>query len=125
MIDGIGIDLVDIARIDGIIKKWRIKFLERAFSDREIKFCENNAMPARHYAGRFAAKEAFLKCLGIGISGGVNLREIEIINDNRGNPELEFHGKSGEYVRTRDVKNAHVSISHTDTTAMAIVITER
>ena len=125
MIGGIGIDLVDIDRIDGIIKKWQMKFLERTFSDREIKYCEKNAIPARHYAGRFAAKEAFLKCLGIGIAGGVNLRDIEVVNDNRGNPELEIHGKSREYVRNRDAKNAHVSISHTDTMAMAIVIIER
>lgn len=125
MIDGVGIDLVDIARIEGIIKKWQRKFLGKVYSDREIEYCESNALPARHYAARFAAKEAFLKCIGVGIAGGVSLRDIEVINNGKGTPELELKGKSRTYFRSRDVKNTHISISHTDTAAVAIVITER
>ena len=125
MINAVGIDLVDISRIEGIRDKWKIKFLERVYSDREIEYCESKAVPAQHYAARFAVKEAFLKCLGIGMAGGVNLRDIEVVNDKRGNPELKIQGKSKDYVRSRDVKNAHVSISHTDRSATAIVIIER
>ncbi len=125
MIDAVGIDLVDISRIEGIRDKWKIKFLERVYSDREIEYCESKAAPAQHYAARFAVKEAFLKCLGIGMAGGVNLKDIEVVNDKRGKPELKIQGKSKDYVRSRDVKNTHVSISHTDRLATAIVIIER
>ncbi len=124
MIRAVGIDIVDISRIEGICGKWKRRFLERVYSEREIRYCETKALPAQHYAARFAAKEAFLKCLGIGIGGGVNLKDVEVVNDKKGKPELKIRGKSRKIVSSDVAKNIHVSISHTDKNAVAVVIIE-
>jgi len=125
MIDAVGIDLVDIARIEKIRSKWKMKFLKRVYSDGEIAYCEGRAAPAQHYAARFAVKEAFLKCLGIGIGGGVWLRDIEVVHDVGGKPALKINGTAGDCARSKELNRTHVSISHTDRSATAVVITER
>jgi len=120
----IGIDLVDISRIEGICAKWKGRFLEKVYSEGEIEYCESKALPAQHYAARFAVKEAFLKCLGIGLGGGVSLKDVEVVNDKKGKPELVIRGKSKEIVGPDCAKNIHVSISHTDKNAVAVVVIE-
>lgn len=124
MIHAVGIDLVDISRIEGLCNKWGGKFVERVYSEGEISYCESKPLPAQHYAARFAAKEAFLKCLGIGIGGAVSLKDVEIVNDKRGKPELKIRGKSKKIVSPEIARNIHVSISHTDKDATAVVIIE-
>lgn len=125
MIDAVGIDLIDVARIEAIRNKWKMKFLKRVYSEGEIEYCESKAVPAQHYAARFAVKEAFLKCLGTGMAGGVCLKEIEVVHDVRGKPALKIHGKSGDSIRSKHITSTHVSISHTERSATAIVMTER
>jgi holo-[acyl-carrier protein] synthase len=88
MIQGIGIDLVENERIEKIIGKWGQKFLQRVFSEGEINYCGRHIQASLHYGARFAAKEAFLKALGIGLGMGVKLREIEVVHDD--------HGKKGK-----------------------------
>ena len=124
MIRAVGIDIVDISRIEGICNKWKRRFLEKVYSEREIRYCESKAFPAQHYAARFAAKEAFLKCLGIGMGGGVRLKDVEVVNDKKGKPELKIRGKSKKIVSHDVAKNIHVSISHTDKNAVGVVVIE-
>ncbi|MCX5850396.1 MAG: holo-ACP synthase, partial [Deltaproteobacteria bacterium] len=79
MIYGIGIDLVENNRLEKIIEKWGSKFLERVFSPGEIKYCGKHVQSSTHYGARFAAKESFLKALGIGLGRGVKLDDIEVV----------------------------------------------
>ncbi|MEA3470522.1 MAG: holo-ACP synthase, partial [Thermodesulfobacteriota bacterium] len=93
VIHGIGTDLVDVSRIEKIIGKWNDRFLKRIFSQGEIRYCKKRAFPPQHYAARFAVKEALLKCIGMGLFSGLNLRDIEVVNTKEGKPELTVHGK--------------------------------
>lgn len=124
MVCGTGIDLVDIDRLERIIQKWDRRFLERVFSVEEIGYCAKKACPAIHYAARFAAKESFLKSLGMGIGMGINLKDIEVRNDAWGRPILYLQGAAKEILEERGITAVHVSLSHSRTQAGAVVILE-
>ena len=125
MIHGIGTDLVEVSRIERILKKWGDRFLHRVYSTDEIEYCKNKAFPAIHFAARFAAKESFLKCLGIGLGMGVKLREIEVGNNELGSPVLKMNRKIGKILDNLGVNVVHVSMTHTREHAHAIVVLER
>ena len=125
MIQGIGIDLVENERIEKIIRKWGQKFLQRVFSDEEIKYCGRHIQASIHYGARFAAKEAFLKALGIGLGRGVKLREIEVVHDDQGKPDLSLHGEANIQIGKREIKRIHLSLTHTKNYATAIVLLEK
>ncbi len=122
---GIGTDLVEVARIERTIGKWNGRFLKRIFSEGEIRYCEKKAFPPQHYAARFAVKEALLKCIGMGLFSGLSLRDIEVVNTKEGKPELMVHGKVRESIDALDIRACHVSISHTNNFATAVVILEK
>ncbi len=125
MIQGIGIDLVENERIEKIISKWGHKFLQRVFSEGEINYCGRHIQSSLHYGARFAAKEAFLKALGIGLGRGVQLREIEVVHDDQGKPDLSLHGEANLQIKKREIKGIHLSLTHTKNYATAIVILEK
>lgn len=125
MIYGIGIDIVETGRMEKIVGKWRDKFLQRVFTDVEIKYCAGRAEAAIHYSARFAAKEAFLKALGIGLGMGVKLREIGVIHDEKGKPSLKLSGQAKAQIETRGIAAHHLSLSHTGKYATAVVVLEK
>jgi holo-[acyl-carrier protein] synthase len=125
MIYGVGTDLVEVSRIERIIGKWRDRFIRRVYSEGEIRYCSRRACPALHFAARFAAKEAFLKGVGLGMTGGVAFRDVEVITGAEGNPELGFHGRAREMVDRAGITETHVSISHTERYAVAFVVLEK
>ena len=125
MIIGIGIDIVEVSRMAGIIGKWGGRFVNRVFSLGEIAYCEKCAQPAMHYAARFAAKESFLKSLGLGLGMGLRLTEIAVTANPRGKPEIEVTGKGAEKLNVLGNIAIHVSLSHTREAATAMVILER
>lgn len=125
MIAGIGTDLVEIRRIGKIIDRWGARFTERVFSASENEYCEDRAVPAIHYAARFAAKEAFLKSLGIGLGMGIRMKEIEVRNSSLGKPELALYGGAAEMMQERRVVSSHLTLSHTREYAMAVVVLEK
>ena len=125
MIYAVGTDLVEISRIEKIIEKWREKFTRRVYSKGEINYCRTKAYPAQHFAARFAAKEAFLKCVGLGMTGGVRFRDVEVINRAEGKPELGFLGRAREMVNSAGITESHISLSHTDRYAVAFVVLEK
>ena len=99
---------------------------ERVFTGRERDYCDaRGPAAAQHYAARFAAKEAALKALGTGWSGGVGWRDVEVINDPSGRPELVLRGTALELFLLSGATRAHLSISHTAEHAVAQVILER
>ncbi len=125
MICGIGIDLVENDRLAKIINKWGPKFLNRIFSPGEINYCEKHLQAFINYGARFAAKESFLKALGIGLGMGVKLKEIEVVHDQRGHPGLALHGTARTEIEKRGVREIHLSLTHTKDYATAIVLLEK
>ncbi|MFO7569181.1 MAG: holo-ACP synthase [Smithellaceae bacterium] len=125
MIYGTGIDLVENLRIEKIIQKWGDKFLSRIFTDQEIEYCGRHVQASIHYGARFAAKESFLKALGIGLGRGVRLREIEVVNAEGGKPTLVLHGGAKEHIEQEDISEIHLSLTHTEKYASAFVLLEK
>ena len=125
MICGLGIDLVENNRLERLIEKWGSKFLERIFSAGEIQYCGGHAHSSTHYGVRFAAKESFLKALGIGLGMGVKLSDIEVVNDRNGKPALALHGKAKAQIKKRKITKIHLSLTHTKKYSTAIVLLEK
>jgi holo-[acyl-carrier protein] synthase len=125
MIYGIGTDLVEVDRIEKIIQRWGERFTEKVYSRNEIAYCTRKAYPAIHYAARFAAKESLLKSLGIGLGMGVSLKDIEVINDAKGNPQLKMNERIREVLDTHGITSVHISMTHTREHAHAVVILEQ
>jgi len=124
LIIGCGIDLVKIERIEKIIKKWGDNFTSRVFTLLEREYCEKKkGNKYQSYAGRFAAKEALLKSLGLGLRG-VNWKEIEIENNELGQSIIETSGKLKKIASEKGVSKYFISISHTKEYAVAQVILE-
>ena len=108
-----------------IIARWGDRFVDRVFSPGEVEYCHKRALPAMHYAARFAAKESMLKSLGIGLGMGLALRDIEVLSDERGKPAVRLQGKAQGLLRDLGISVAHLSMSHTQHSAMAVVILEK
>ena len=125
MICGIGIDLVENGRLEKIIEKWGIKFLNRVFSAGEIQYCGKHIQSSTHYGARFAAKESFLKALGIGLGMGVKLSDIEVVHDKNGKPALALCGGAKVQIEKRKITKIHLSLTHTKKYATAIVLLEK
>lgn len=124
MIVGIGTDLVEVKRIGKLIERWRGSFLQRVYTAAEITYCEQKKIPAVHFAARFAAKESFLKSMGMGIGMGLNLRDIEVGFNGQGTPELHLRGKARDILDDRVGAAIHLSMTHTEGHASAIVVIE-
>lgn len=124
MIVGVGLDLVEIARIERIYLKFGRTFVEKILCPPEIDYCLSHPKPAPHLAARFAAKEAFSKALGTGIGGELGWHDLQIVRSASGQPSLVFQGKAQELLRGRNIQNAHLSLTHSQTHAAAVVILE-
>lgn len=119
MIKGLGNDIIEVNRIESIITKYGSHFLNRIFSKNEQKYCLKYRDSGRHFAGRFAAKEAIVKALGKGFRDGVSWLDIEIINDEKGKPSVLFSRKLNEQYPGSSV---WISISHCRKYATAVAI---
>ena len=117
----VGVDIVEINRIENVIAHWGDKFLKRVFTPTELT---NYGNRNSSLAARFAAKEAVLKALGLGIGAGVPFREIEITRGARGNPVLVLLGNAREAAANQGITCVHLSISHTRDNAVAFVVAE-
>lgn len=119
MAQGIGTDIIEIHRIRKAVARHGSRFLERIFSHAEIAYCSRYNDPIPHYAGRFAAKEALSKCMGSGIIFEGQWKEIEILNDEQGKPEVHL----SQPLRTRFSNMTFlVSISHCKEYATAFAL---
>ena len=124
MIVGTGIDIAEGPRIRQSIERFGQRFLQRIYTPGEIRYCDSKANRVERYAARFAAKEAAMKALGTGWNHGVRWRDCEVVRMPGGLPTMSFHGKAGEFAAKLGVKNAALSISHTQEQAIAQVILE-
>ena len=123
MIFGVGTDIIEVRRVgDKIARTKGLK--EKVFTPGEIEYCEARRMSAPHFAARFSAKEAFLKAMGTGWSGGHSFDEIEVVNDALGKPGLFVHGKVKAFCEAHLITGMEVSLSHIKDLALAVVVLE-
>ena len=123
MILGLGTDLLEVSRMEQELSKGSAGLKDDVFTPSEIAYCEGRRYPARHFAARFAAKEAFVKALP---APGVTLRlqDVEVERAETGAPRLVLHGEARDAAWRLGVKKILVSLSHTDGLATASVVLE-
>lgn len=115
---GIGVDMLEIARMQHALDE-RPYFIRRLFTEDERMYCEHTARPAEHYAGRFAAREAVLKALGLGFGNGVGIGDVSVVRDDSGRPHALLASRAAEVAREQGVREVALSISHTHDVAVA------
>lgn len=123
MILGLGIDLVEVKRIEAALAKGE-RFTRRLFTEGETAYCTRHKEPARHFAARFAAKEAGMKALGTGWSNGVGWKDFEVRHDPHGRPHLFVTGRAAEIAKTIGATHAVISLAHDGGVATAVVVFE-
>ena len=124
MIRGVGIDLVDIARVDRLLDDKGERALRRLFTADEVSYALARPLPGQHLAARLAAKEAAFKALsGNQLARGIGWKEIEVIRGDHG-PTLALHGRAAERATELGVTSIWVSLTHSATTAGAVVVLE-
>lgn len=124
MIIGVGIDIIEVDRVLEKIQG-NDSFRDLVFSSGEISFCEATANKGEHYAARFAAKEAFLKAAGAGLTAGYELCEIEVVNDPVGKPMITLKGNFLTLAGENKWNRIYLSLSHIKAMACAVVIIEQ
>lgn len=125
MILGLGIDLVEVARVESLVARYPARAAARLFTEGEWTYASTKARPALHLAARFAAKEAAFKALaGTDDARAIGWREIEVVRAADGAPALRLHGRAEARARVLGVRTIHLSLTHTADTAAAVVILE-
>lgn len=122
MIITIGVDLVDVGRMERIIFRWQDRFLRRIFTDEEIKYCNNRKDPAQRFATRFAAKAAVVKAI-FAKGDYPDYREIEISAEHN-RPIVKLLGKAKDASDKLNVKNIHLMVAHDGNYSVANVVLE-
>ena len=121
---GVGFDIVENARIEHSLERFGERFLHRVFTAGEIAYCQSMKFPARHFAARFAAKEAVSKAFGTGIGKSMGWRDIDVHRHASGQPFVVLEGGAKQLAAERGVSAVWVSLSHTDHHAAATIVIE-
>jgi holo-[acyl-carrier protein] synthase len=116
----VGVDLVEISRIEGVLRRYGERFLRRVYTEQELAYAGGRLAAL---AARWAAKEATAKALGTGI-GAVSFREIEVVCDGCGKPEIFLHHAAAQLATQRNLNRFVVSLSHAGGCAMAMVVAQ-
>jgi holo-[acyl-carrier protein] synthase len=124
MIIGTGVDIAEVSRIRESIERFGDRFLQRIFTEGEIRYCGQRANRFESYAARFAAKEAGMKALGTGWSRGIRWRDIEVVRPKGERPTIQFHGEAAIVAARLGTKNIALSLTHTSQQALAHIILE-
>jgi holo-[acyl-carrier protein] synthase len=124
MIVGVGVDIVDIARIREVLQRQGDRFVRRVYTPDERSYCRDRRDPIPHFAARFAAKEAVFKALGTGWAKGITWVDVEVRRQPQEAPFLILHGETKKLSDSLGVHKLHLSLSHSQTAAVAVVILE-
>lgn len=119
---GLGADLIEVERVRGVLERQGERFIARVFTDEERAYCAGMAYPFKHYAARFAAKEAVSKCFGTGIGAELGWRSVSIYHGERHQPLVRLDEKGRALLRQVGATDVQVSLSHTETMAMAVAV---
>jgi holo-[acyl-carrier protein] synthase len=125
MIYGIGIDLVKVSRMEAALHRWGERFQSKVFTPGEVAYCVRKKNPSPSFAARFAAKEAFVKALGIGIRRGVHWKNVEVKRGPLGRPVLNLNGRALEICRKEGIEGLFLSLTHDGDYAEAAVVLEK
>lgn len=125
MIVGSGVDIVEVERIKRAVRKWGSNFIDKIFTKNELAYSHEKKYTYQHLAARFATKEAVLKAFGGGWLRTLPWKEIEIINDQKGKPNIKLHGEARQLKNRKKIHKIVISISHTRNYAVASAILER
>jgi holo-[acyl-carrier protein] synthase len=125
MIYGIGVDLVDIKRIALAIERWKERFINRVYTAREVNLSRQGPKLASSLALRFAAKEAFSKAIGLGMRRGIRWRDIEIVHNATGRPELRLTGTALRVCQNEGIAGSYVTLSDEGDYGVAVVVLEK
>ena len=109
---GIGIDVVEVDRIESAIERLGEPFLTKLFTPAEREYCAAQKKPALHYAARFAAKEAVSKAFGTGIGGQAGWLDLEITRDPSGAPKLTLQGNAADFAKQKGITEIQISLTH-------------
>ena len=121
---GIGVDLVECARIQHSLDRFGDRFLKRVFTEGEIEYSMSMKFPARHLAARFAAKEAVSKAFGTGIGKSMGWRDIDVHKKPSGEPFLVLAGNARKMANEREIRRALITLSHSENYAVAMIVLE-
>jgi holo-[acyl-carrier protein] synthase len=124
MIAGTGIDIEEIESIKASMEQSQT-FISKVFTVSEIDYCERKIFKYQHYTARFAAKEAMMKALGTGYNSGVSWKQIEVVHDDLGKPEIILYEKARKISDALGIKSIHLSMSHSESYAVAMVVAEQ
>jgi holo-[acyl-carrier protein] synthase len=124
MIVGLGIDLAEVERIEGAIRRFGERFLRRIYTEAEISYCQSRGNSFERFAGRFAAKEAAMKAIGTGWRRGVTWRDFEVTREVSGRPVMRLSGIAAQVAGRLGAKRTLLSITHSNAFAIAQVILE-
>ncbi len=126
MIFGIGIDVVEVARLESSMAEFGERFASRVFTAAEREYCERQKNPAIHYAARFAAKEAVAKALGTGIGKDLSWLDMEIRRRDTGEPEVHLSGDGEKFAKANKLGQIKISLTHAQhyAAANAVVLGE-
>lgn len=125
MIVATGVDVLEIARMQRLLARGAERFFARVFTPDELAYCRSKSDPAASFAARFCAKEAVMKCLGTGWAEGIGFADIEVVRDERGAVRVRLHRAAAERARTLRIATVHLSLSHSEHTAIAFAVAER
>ena len=121
MVVGIGLDIVEVARIAKALRGSK-SITERVFTPEVIRYCSQRKNKYQHFAGRFAAKEAALKALGTGWQAGIRWRDVETTAGPTGQPELTLYGKAAAIFKESKARRSLLTITHSTDYAVACVV---
>lgn len=121
---GVGVDIIETERIEHSLARFGERFLHRVFTDGEIAYCQSMKYPARHFAARFAAKEAVSKAFGTGIGKSMGWRDIDVQKKPSGEPFVILDGGAKSLAADRNVRGVWISLSHTNHYAVAMITLE-
>lgn len=124
MIYGVGTDLIELKRVERVLKRFGDKFARRILCEPELKRFRLHKQPVAYLAKRFAAKEAFTKALGTGIHAPANWHGVWVVNLKSGKPQLEFSPPLRKFMRERKIGRSHLSLTDEKEIASATVILE-
>lgn len=114
----IGIDIVPVSKVEDLFSKYK-DYLTEVYTEKEIAYCSRKKNSKEHFAARFAAKEAVLKALGLGLGKGIEWTDVETLSTNSGKPRVCLHGRVKEIAYKRKIEEIKVSLSHCEHYAVA------